>query len=250
MHRFYLPAGTATGDCVALTESDAVHAARVLRVQVGEPVVLLDGVGGECSGVVATVGRRDVTVRIQNRIQHPPRPCPVTLLQAVAKTKAMDGLLQKAVELGVSRVVPLTAAHCVSQPDESGDKRDKWQAIAIEAAKQSGNPWLMRIDDPISPERWIARHDPLELLLIGSLLDPPRTPRAVFDEFRQRHGRNPASVGVVIGPEGDFSEAEYEAFRAAGAHSITLGSLILRVETAVAASVAVVQHELTAVPAA
>ena len=250
MHRFYLPAGTATGGHVALTESDAVHAARVLRVQVGEPVVLLDGAGGECSGVVSTVGRREVTVQIQRWIQHPPRACPVTLIQAVAKTKAMDGLLQKAVELGVSRVVPLTAAHCVSQLDEAGDKRDKWQAIAIEAAKQSGNPWRMRIDDPISPERWIARHDPLELLLIGSLLDPPRTPRAVFDDFRQRHGRNPVSVGVVIGPEGDFSRSEYEAFRAAGAQSITWGSLILRVETAVAASLAVVQHELAAGPAA
>ncbi len=244
MHRFYLPTGTATGDRVALSESDAVHASRVLRVQPGEVVMLLDGAGGEFEGDVAAVGRREVTVAIRRRFQHPPRTCSVTLLQAVAKTKAMDGLLQKAVELGVSRVIPLTAAHCVSQPDDPGDKRDKWQAIAIEAAKQSGNPWLMRIEDPVTPERWIARHEPVELLLIGSLLDPPRTPRAVFDEFRRAQGRNPTSVGVIIGPEGDFSAGEYEAFRAAGAKSITLGPLILRVETAVAASVAVVQHEL------
>ena len=244
MHRFYRPPGTATGDHVALSESEAVHASRVLRVQPGEIVMLLDGVGGQYEGEVAAVGRREVTVDIRRRLQHAPRGCAVTLLQAVAKTKAMDGLLQKAVELGVSRVIPLNAARCVSQPDDAGDKRDKWQAIAIEAAKQSGNPWLMRIEDPVTPERWIARHEPVELLLIGSLLDPPRTPRAVFEEFRRAQGRHPTSVGVIIGPEGDFSADEYEAFRVAGAKSITLGPLILRVETAVAASVAVIQHEL------
>jgi 16S rRNA (uracil1498-N3)-methyltransferase len=246
MHRFFLPPGSVTGDRVRLSDGDAVHAARVLRLQPGDPVVILDGIGGEFGGEVSTVDRREVTVAIRRRQQHPTRAATVTLIQAIAKTKAMDGLLQKAVELGVSRVVPLTASHCISQPDDSGDKRDKWQAIAVESAKQCGNPWLMKIDDPVSPQKWIDRREPFDLLLIGSLLDPPRSFRAVFEEFRGAHGRNPASVGILIGPEGDFSPAEYEAFRAAGAKSITLGPLILRVETAVAASVAVIQHELAA----
>lgn len=244
MHRFFLPPNTVKGERVSLSEGDALHAARVLRVQRGDPVVILDGAGGEFSGVVATVERREVTVDIHRRVQHPPRAHPITLLQAVAKTKAMDGLLQKAVELGVSRLVPLMAAHCVSQPDDAGDKRAKWQATAIEATKQCGSPWLMQVEEPVTPTRWIERHEVFDLLLIGSLLDPPRTPRVVFEEFRQAQGRLPSTVGILIGPEGDFSAAEYEMFRSVGAKSITLGSLILRVETAVAASVAVVQHEL------
>jgi 16S rRNA (uracil1498-N3)-methyltransferase len=246
MHRFFLPPHLTTGDRVQLSETDALHAARVRRLQPGDPVVILDGAGGELGGVVESCGRREVSVTIQQRRRHPRRTAEITLIQAVAKTKAMDGLLQKAVELGVARAVPLMAAHCVSQPDAPGDKQAKWQTLAIEAAKQCGNPWLTKIEEPLTPAHWLQRRESFDLLLIGSLIDPPQHPRAVFDAFVAQHGRKPVSVGILVGPEGDFSAAEYAAFRAAGAQSITLGPLVLRVETAVAAFVAVVQHELTA----
>ena len=245
MHRFFLPPDPAAGDRVELSETDALHASRVLRLQPGDPVVILDGAGGEFGGVVESCGRREVSVKIHQRRRHPPRPAQITLIQAVAKTKAMDGLLQKAVELGVARVVPLLASQCVSLPDAADAKQGKWQTLAIEAAKQCGNPWLTRIEEPVTPADWLKRSEPFDLLLIGSLADPPRHPREVFDAFIAQNGRKPVSVGILVGPEGDFSAAEYAAFRAAGAQSITLGPLVLRVETAVAAGVAVVQHELT-----
>ncbi|MEI6357333.1 MAG: RsmE family RNA methyltransferase [Verrucomicrobiota bacterium] len=247
MHRFFLPPDRTRGDVLALSEEDAHHAARVLRVQVGEPVVVLDGAGGELACVVASAGKRDVTVRVVKRTPHPPRAAEVTLVQAIAKTKAMDGILQKSVELGAARVVPLVADRSISVPGDAEDKRSKWQTIATEAAKQCGAVWLTRVDAPQSPSTWIRRGERFDLVLIGSLLDEPRHARTHFERFLGEHGRLPRSVAVIVGPEGDFTTEEYAAFKAAGAKAITLGPLVLRCETAATYCLAVVNHELSAV---
>lgn len=246
MHRFYLPPEQTKGEVVRLSESDAHHAARVLRLQPGDPATILNGAGVELHGKVDAVGKRDVTVRVCERIEHLPRPAEVTLLQAIAKNAAMDGLIHRAVELGCYRIVPLLAERSVSRPDDAEGKRAKWQTVALEAMKQSGNPWLTRVEAPVTPPVWLKRGEKFELLLIGSLLDAPQHLRAHFQAFRSSHGRLPRSIGVIIGPEGDFSPAEYAVFREAGAKAITLGPLVLRVETAATAVLAMIQHELTA----
>jgi 16S rRNA (uracil1498-N3)-methyltransferase len=245
MHRFFLPPDKTHGEVLALSEDDAHHAARVLRVQAGELVVVLDGAGGELRCRVESVGKRDVTARVTQRVAHPPRVAEVTLVQAIAKTKAMDGIVQKSVELGATRVVPLLADRSISHPGDAEDKRAKWQMIATEAAKQSGAVWLTRVDAPLTPARWLAHGDRFDLVLIGSLLDAPQHPRTHFERFFHEHGRLPRSVAVIVGPEGDFTAAEYAAFKTAGAKSITLGPLVLRCETAATYGLAVVNHELT-----
>jgi len=246
MHRFFVPPELSRGELVRLPEAEAHHAARVLRVQPGEPVVLLDGAGGELRGSVTAVGKREVSVSIRERIQHPSRATEVTLIQAIAKGPAMEGLLHRAVELGCARVAPLLAARSVSRPGDLEDKRRKWQELATEAAKQSGNPWRMRIETPLTPREWVACAGGFELLLIGSLLDAPQHPRTHFDTFVRERGRLPRTVGVIVGPEGDFSPEEYGLFRQTGARSFSLGALILRVETAATACLSLIQHELTA----
>ena len=246
MHRFFLPPDRTKTDVVTLSDSDAHHAARVLRVQPGEPVIVLDGAGGELRGRIAAVSRTAVTVQVGERIQHPPRAGEITLIQAIAKTKAMDGLLQKSVELGAARVVPLVAERSISQPDDADDKRDKWQTIVTEAAKQCGAVWLTKVETPQTSAAWLKRQERFDLLLIGSLLDAPQHPRAHFERFLAEPGRLPRSVGVIVGPEGDFTPAEYAAFKAAGAKSMTLGPLVLRVETAATYCLALVNYELTA----
>lgn len=246
MHRFFVPPELSRGELVRLPEAEAHHAARVLRVRQREPVVLLDGAGGELRGVVESVAKREVCVRVAERIQHPPPGTEVTLIQAIAKGPAMEGLLHRAVELGCTRVLPLLAEHSVSRPGDREDKRGKWQNLATEAAKQSGNPWRTRIEAPLTPREWVACAGGFELLLIGSLLDAPQHPRTHFDAFVREQGRLPRTVGVLVGPEGDFSPEEYELFRRAGARSLSLGPLILRVETAATACLTIIQHELTA----
>lgn len=246
MQRFLIPVASRVPEVVTLTGDEAHHAARVVRVQAGEPVVLLDGAGLEVAGTVAAVGKREVQVQVTSQRRHPAPATEIVLLQAIAKGAAMEGLIHRAVELGCRRLVPLVSERSVSRPGDVEGKRAKWQDIADEALKQSGNPWRLTVEVPVAPAVWIARAEPLEMLLIGSLLDTPQHPRAHFDRFEAEHGRVPRALGLVVGPEGDFSAAEYAAFHQAGARSVTLGPLILRVETAATALLAVAQHELSA----
>ncbi|MBL9175040.1 MAG: 16S rRNA (uracil(1498)-N(3))-methyltransferase [Verrucomicrobiales bacterium] len=244
MHRFFTPGFQADATEVVLPEAEAHHAVRVLRIRIGDPVVLLTGSGGEWHGRVLAAGKSGVRVGIEHRIQHPPRPQELILLQAIAKGPAMEGLLHRAVELGCSRVLPLLSERSVSRPDDPETKRLRWQGIAHEAAKQSGNPWRMEVGTPITPGAWLQQGNLPELLLVASLIDSPTSPSRILDEHRSRLGRLPASLGILIGPEGDFSEAEYHLFRDAGARAISLGPHVLRVETAVTAALAVLQAAL------
>jgi 16S rRNA (uracil1498-N3)-methyltransferase len=244
MHRFFAPESRA-GSVVRLTEPEARHALRVLRLETGAPVVLLDGEGGEHDGVLEAESRQNASVRITARRQHPPPTSPVTLIQAIAKGPAMEGLIHRAVELGCRRLVPLISERSVSRPDAAGDKQAKWQSIAIEAAKQSGNPWLLEVTAPQTPAQWLRNPaSPLELLLVASLADVPRPLHEHLAEASAALGRAPRSVGLLIGPEGDFSPAEYQLFRTAGARPFRLGPYVLRVETAATAALAILQNLL------
>ena len=245
MHRFFAPEAGRT-ERVTLPESESQHATRVLRLPAGSEVTLLDGQGGEFGGILELTGRHHASVRIISRHQHPAPSGNLTLIQAVAKGPAMDGLVHRAVELGCRRLIPLVTDRSVSRPDHSGDKQARWQTIAIEAAKQSGNPWKMQVDSPLTPQAWLARKDPFDLLWIASLQDTPCAPQTRWNSFRSQHGSRPRSVGILIGPEGDFSPAEYEAFRQHGAQSISLGPWVLRVETAATTAMALIQNLLQA----
>jgi 16S rRNA (uracil1498-N3)-methyltransferase len=215
-------------------------------VQTGEQVTLLDGHGAELLARVTHVDKREVRLQLVEQRRHPAPATELTLLQAIAKNAAMDGLIHRAVELGCRRIVPLLADRSVSRPDDAESKRAKWQTIADEALKQSGNPWRLTVETPVSLTAWATQREQFELLLIASLHDAPQHPRAHFEAFKAAHHRAPRSVGIAVGPEGDFSPAEYATFRIAGAKSLTLGPLVLRVETAATALLAVVQHELNA----
>ena len=239
MHRFFVPGIQDTDVEVQLPEAEARHASRVLRIQPGEIILLLDGSGGEHLGDVTAVGRRDLVVRLTEHRHQSPRPCEITLVQAVAKGPAMEGLLHRAVELGCSRLVPLVSERSVSRPDAPALKQERWQALAIEAAKQSGNPWLMTVETPITPAEWLRQPRRHELILVASLEHTAQHPHLPLLDHFQRTGNPPRSAAVLIGPEGDFSPAEYGAFRAAGAQPITLGPHVLRVETAATAVLAI-----------
>lgn len=245
MHRFLIPPAAEPAETVVLAGDEAHHAARVVRIQVGETVLLLDGEGAEIRGTVAVVGKKEVTIQVTGRRSHAQPGTEITLIQAIAKNAAMEGLIHRAVELGCRRLVPLLSERSVSRPDDAAGKRAKWQSIADEALKQSGNAWRLTVENPVTPATFIARKEPLELLLIASLLDAPKHTGFHLADFQSRHRHAPRSVGLLIGPEGDFSPVEYAAFRDAGAKSLTLGPLVLRVETAATALLAIVQHELT-----
>jgi 16S rRNA (uracil1498-N3)-methyltransferase len=234
MHRFYLPPERCAGTTLRLDGREAHHAQHVLRLQRGELVTVLDGIGNEFLCAVENSSRTALTLSVSLKNFVPNPPCSVTLLQAMPKGKIIETIIQKAVELGVRRVVPILSERVVTHLDDDGaeSKRDKWQQVAIEAVKQCGAAWLPKVEAPVTLEQFMERPEKFDLSLVGSLQKERRHPRDVLRDFETQHGRLPKNIGVWIGPEGDFSLDELAAIQNSGAKPITLGRLVLRVETA------------------
>ena len=264
MHRFYLPPEI-VGQASRLSSSgrehdrrdadpttlrlagrEAHHALHVLRVKRGERVTVLDGVGGEFFCEVESAAKDFLTLAVTENFSRPAPACAITLLVAIPKGKIIEGVIQKAVELGANRIVPLLTERVVTQLDDDGaeSKREKWQQVAIEAIKQCGATWLPKVEAPQSIAEFLARGGKNELALIGSLQTERRHPREWILEFQKQHGRLPSSAAVWIGPEGDFTLAELEAIEAADAKPVTLGDLTLRVETAAMYCLSFLNYEL------
>jgi 16S rRNA (uracil1498-N3)-methyltransferase len=246
MHRFYLPPERCAGAALRLDGREGHHARHVLRLQRGELVAVLDGIGNEFMCVVEDSARSVVTLSVSLKNFVPAPPCAITLLVGLPKGKIIEGIIQKAVELGVRRVVPLLAERVVAHLDDdrAESKRDKWQQVAIEAIKQCGAAWLPAVETPVTPGQFLGRQEKFELALVGSLQKERRPPRMVLREFETKQGRPPQNAAVWIGPEGDFSTSELAAIQNSGAQPVNLGNLVLRVETAAVYCLAFLNYEL------
>ena len=246
MHRFFLPPERCAGPALRLDGREAHHALHVLRLQRGEGVTVLDGAGNEFGCEVESAAKDFLVLAVKEKKTTPPLPCAITLLQAVPKGKIIESIVQKSVELGVARVVPILSDRVVMHLDDEGAeaKRDKWQQVAIEAIKQCGAAWLPKIEAPLTLKQFIARSEKFDLTLVGSLQTERRHPREILREFLAQPGQKPMNIGIWIGPEGDFTREELQAIEATGAQPITLGNLTLRVETAAIYCVSFLNYEL------
>lgn len=227
----------AEGAVVSLSEADAAHAARVLRLSPGSPVVVCDGRGYEYEAELVTVEPRATTARIKRGRLSAAEPwLALTLAQGIAKGDKMDLVVQKAVEVGVSRVLPLATARTVVRLEEAkaAARVQRWQRIAYEAAKQSGRA---RIPAVAAVHSWseLWRRDDLGVVLVPWEGEPARrlleTARALLPA-RPAQGGPSIQLTVVIGPEGGLTEDEIALARENGAYPVSLGPRILRTETA------------------
>jgi 16S rRNA (uracil1498-N3)-methyltransferase len=241
MHRFYLPPESSRGDEIFLTGREAHHALHVLRIRRGEKIAVLNGVGHELLCDVQQFDRDKIRLCVREKKDAAPSPCQITLLQALPKGKLIESIIQKATELGTARIVPLLSERVVVhlKDKETGRKAAKWQLVAIEALKQCGAPWLPKVEEPVTPEDFLARKENFNLALVGSLQPDAKHPR----EYLQSPQR-PKSAAIWIGPEGDFTPGEIDAIKASGAKPITLGPLVLRTETAATYCLSILNYEL------
>jgi len=233
MHRFYLP----NFQQPVLSAEEAHHAMHVLRTKVGDTVNVFDGRGHEAQCRFGDAGK--LTVLQQSST--PALPCRITLAQAIPK-KNMDLIVQKATELGVASIVPLISERTIVQLDEDSKKVERWRELALEACKQSGNNWLPEIQAPQKARAFLDAPGEFDLKLIGSL-----QPGAKLLKNILRNNR-PASVLILIGPEGDFTPAELAAAKSAGCLPLSLGPLVLRADTAALYALSILHHELQTRP--
>ncbi|MFN2542724.1 MAG: 16S rRNA (uracil(1498)-N(3))-methyltransferase [Chthoniobacterales bacterium] len=263
MHRFYIPPEKWDPAAFTLTGGEAHHARGVLRLERGDKVVLFNGRGREVTGEIVDLGRGEIHLRKLTESETPPLRCHLALGQAIPKGKNMDLIVQKAVELGAAEIFPLISARTIVDFDENEARRKqtKWQTVVVEAAKQCGQNWLPEVHTPgtikdffssaeagVAPAALTTRPTwaPLrfDLRLIGSLQPGASHLKKILSDFAGEHQRLPESVLMLIGPEGDFTPAELAVARTHGCRPITLGPIVLRVETAALYCLSVLSYEL------
>jgi 16S rRNA (uracil1498-N3)-methyltransferase len=245
MHRFYLAPEQWHPDALLLSGAEAHHCRNVLRLEAGDKIVLFDGRGRELTAQIESA-EAHVQLRKLHEAQTPPLRCRITLGQAIPKGKNMDLIVQKAVEIGAAEIAPILSDRTVVRLDEesAASKQAKWQTVAIEAAKQCGQNWLPQVHTPQTLAQFFHEHRRFDLQLIGSLQSDAVHLKKILAEYSAEHGDRPASVLMLVGPEGDFTPAELSLARSQGCRPITLGPIVLRVETASLYCLSILSYEL------
>lgn len=220
-------------DTYLLTGDNAKHA-KVLRLRAGEEVTVVTPKGEQCSCEVV----EGDALRVLRR-----KPCEnepnvyVTLYQALPKGDKMDYIVQKCVELGVSRIVPMLTSRCVSRPDEKSlrKKRERWQKIALQAAMQSRRGVIPEVADCVSFRQAAELSKDNDKTVFFYELGGESVKKILTDD--------PKSIGIFIGSEGGFDPSEVELAVQNGAKTATLGKRILRAETAPLAAMSIIMYQ-------
>jgi 16S rRNA (uracil1498-N3)-methyltransferase len=220
---------------VTLSSEESHHLARVLRVLAGQEITLFDGQGNVADGIVESISKTAVEVRISSRTTVPSPAVRIDLIQAVPKPDRWDLVMQKAVELGVSNIIPILTQHTEFKPNEK--KTARWQKIVLNAAQQCEVRWLPKLHALEKMEAVLSALTEYDLVLVGSLYEGAKPLRTVPMAGKSK-------VALMIGPEGDFSPAEVDAAVSAGAVPVSFGDRILRTETAAIFGLSVLAYEL------
>ncbi len=212
-------------------------------MKAGASVRIFNGAGVEMVAEIVSAGKNRVECRALERVENALMRCRITLAQAIPKGKSMELVIEKATELGASEIVPLLTTRTVVQlgAEEAEKKREKWQRVAIEAAKQCGQNWVPMIPVPQTPRAFFESAREADLRLIGSLeSDAQCLKKVLADRPRSRI----SSATILIGPEGDFTPEELAMARENGCAPISFGPIVLRTETAAIYCLSILGYEL------
>ena len=220
------------GDLALIQGEDAAHISRSLRLKPGEAITLCDGSGWDYEGVILSTGET-VTVSIEQKIPSSTEPrVKITLFQAMPKGDKMETIIQKAVELGATEIVPILTDRCISRPDSKSmaKKIQRYQKIALEAAKQSGRGVIPQIRPLCTLQQAV------EQLPETSLVFYEKGGARLCELLDGKEER----IGLFVGSEGGFAPEEIQFLTQHGVQAATLGSRILRCETAPICGISVV----------
>lgn len=244
-HRFYIPAAQWNPERLALEGEEAHHCLDVMRCREGDRIIVFNGSGDEAEVEITSASKGAVSLASRLFLSTPRPPATITLGQAVPKGKNMDLIIQKATELGASRIVPLLSERTVVQleGDDLDKKRQKWQRIAIEACKQCGQNWVPEVAAPVKVESFV-RQSKDALRLIAAIGPASRSLKEILAEREAAGDPRPGAATLLIGPEGDFTPAEISGALSHGFLPLSLGPIILRSETAAIHALSITGYEL------
>ena len=241
MHRFFTTPENITDEKVILRGSDVAHVRKVLRLKRGDRIQVLDGCGNCYTVILSIVGHDTIECSINSKedANNCESPLRISLGQGMVKGVGFDGIVRKSVELGVDKVVPVSANRCVSKlsQEDATKKMDRWQRIAIEASKQCGRSRVPDIGPKLATVKefcFFYRESDLKLIF--------------WEEERSirikdlSHKNQLKSAAILIGPEGGFSSKEVESSKKYGFESVSLGPRLLRTDTAPLAAISILQN--------
>jgi 16S rRNA (uracil1498-N3)-methyltransferase len=234
LDRFFVPASFENA-LVELRDEEFHHLAHVLRKQPGDQVVLFDGQGQSAHGVIESLGKRDARIRIERLLSPDSQPEVVLCVAtAVPKGDRARWLVEKLTELNVDIWTPLHTARSIVEPGAT--RLERFQQAAIAACKQCGRNRLLEVQSPQTWQNWLTRerdHGPI--LIAHSQGEPIKV------ALERLTVRTPLRLSAAVGPEGGFAPEELDLARQANAVCVSLGSNILRIETAAIAMAAFLQ---------
>jgi 16S rRNA (uracil1498-N3)-methyltransferase len=240
MPRFYVPTPRIEQGLLRVEGSEVRHIRRVLRLKIGDKLVLFDGSAKEYEGIIVEESPSSVVIKVEG-IFSPPKESPleITLAQSLLKGEKMEYLIQKATELGIKKIIPFFSSRSVPLLDKSKKLRryHRWEKIAIEACKQCGRITVPKVEplQNYSEMLRMASSEALRLILWE------KEGQGLKEVLKESKGRT--KIFFMVGPEGGMNDEEVEDAKRAGFIPITLGRRILRSETAGLCLLSVLQYE-------
>lgn len=251
MNRFFVNQGDVHGDSITIRDRDDIkHISKVLRLSIKDHLEISDSQEFEYIGEIDFISQDEINLLIiekqpfmreaQNRID---------LFQGVPKQGKMEYIIQKSVEIGVNRIIPVFTERSVPQEKgNSASKVERWQKVSNEAAKQCKRGILPQVSIPLSFSQMIKELENYDFVILPYENETGKTLKDILikikenDKFKDNESKS--SFAVIIGPEGGFPISEVEALVSIGAFKASLGKTILRTETAGAATLAMMMYEL------
>lgn len=233
IRRFFAPAKNFSSAGILLGPDETRHLRDVLRLRAGDEVSVFDGDGREFLCRVGQINKKNVELKISEETT-PPSPesdLDLTLAAAILKGEKFDLVIQKAVELGVTRFVPLQTIRCDVRLKDFEKRMARWSRIALEATKQSGRARLIQILEPSTLDTLIGNSAEENIVLFSE-----RSGEAISTLKMDK------KITALIGPEGGWDDSELEAAKSSGVKIVTLGGRILRAETAAISIASILQH--------
>jgi len=242
MPKFFVEPSGIKGDNIFITGEDVNHITKVLRLSRNDIIIISDGQGNDYKVVLEEIDREEIKTRIiEHTVSESEPPVEVILFQGIPKSDKMEFIIQKTTELGISKIVPVITKRTIVKFNDAKSEKNKlerWQKIALEAAKQCNRGRVPVISKPLLFDEAIERMKETELRIMPYEKEESNRLRDIL-----KYRTEVKKIGIFIGPEGGFDEEEVYKARCAGVVTSTLGSRILRTETAGVVVLSILMYE-------
>lgn len=242
MPKFFVESDKIDASTIVIDTEDVNHIRKVLRMNIGDKLNVCDSSGWDYEAEITSITEKNIICAIVQKRKSDTEPdLEVVLYQALPKASKMEYIIQKTVELGINKIVPVSTSRCVVKIENKKDgekKQSRWQKIAESAAKQSGRGIIPEISVPISFDEALEDLAAYDLSFVPYECEENNT---VKNELKNISSKK--KVSFIVGPEGGFSSLEIEKLKQKGINTVTLGRRILRTETAGEAVLTMIMYE-------